>query len=96
MNKQNQKPRPRRFPRPREYCAAVERRMKNIRPLLLKYDAQRKSQDVSGSMDDAIRIAALIERFALLARRADAETAVDLAGRIELLLELLQVELDAN
>jgi hypothetical protein len=49
----------------------------------------------SGKMDDAIKLADLVELLARHGRLADAADAFQIAGQVELLLDQLRAEIDA-
>lgn len=87
-------PRPVKAPSPREFLRAAESCANRIRKQLRDYES-RGLVSRSGKTDDAVNLAELIEHVARLGRAETAANAIDLAERIELLIEQLRAEIDA-
>ncbi len=78
----------------REFLGATEksanRTRKYLREILSRMPAERL-----GTMDDAVKLAELIERLAQKGQTLSAEEAFDLAEVLETLIEQLRAEVDA-
>lgn len=78
----------------RETLRAVETSANRTRKLLRDIESWSGATR-SGNMDDVLKLADMVERLARHGQRLDAEEAIDLAERLELLLEVLGAEVDA-
>ena len=78
----------------REFLGATEtsanRTRKYIRDIKSRMPAERL-----GTMDDAVKLAELIERLAHRGQKLPAEEAFDLADMLDFLIEQLRAEVDA-
>ena len=82
-------------PRPREFFRAVEEGAIRIRKLLVSERTQRRASGTSGSMDDAVALAILIEQVARYGQTLAVAEAMDLAERLEPLFDQLRAEVDS-
>lgn len=80
--------------RPCEFFRVVEDGAIRIRKLLSSEMARRRASGTSGSMDDAVALATLIEELGRYGRTLAAAEAMDLAEKLELLFDQLQAEVD--
>jgi hypothetical protein len=87
--------RPRSSPEPRQIFREAERLAIEMRTLLGRCKSDRKNSGISGSMDNAVSLARLVEKLARIGRNLPAAEAVELAGRIETFVEMLRAEIDA-
>lgn len=77
----------------REKFRAIENRVVAIRKTLSAF--HQKGPVGRGVINDAVQLAETIERLCSLGQRAAAEDAFEIAERVEILISLLEVELDA-
>lgn len=82
-------------PRPREFLSAAEDRAVEIRKLLHLAHQRQLGEDNPESMGDALALADLIETLARYGQNVSAEEAVEIAGRVELLIDLLLTEINS-
>lgn len=82
-------------PRPRELFRVVEDGAIRIRKLLVSERTRRRAVGTSGSMDDAVALAMLIEDLARYGRTLAAAEAMGLAEKLELLFDQLRAEVDS-
>ena len=81
-------------PRPREFLRLVEDQANRIRKLLQAMRPVKSTSGSSGSTDDAVALAELVERLAHWGQGIAAVDAIDLAERVELLIDMLGAEVD--
>jgi len=81
--------------KPSEFFRAVEDSAIRIRKLLRSERARRRVSGTSGSMDDAVALATLIETLARHGRTLVAAEAMDLAERLEPMFDHLRAEVDS-
>ncbi len=79
---------------PSEFLRASESRAVEVRKLLKKFQ-QRKGDQLGGIMDDALQLAETIEHLARYGQGCDAEQAVEITFRVEILISLLDAEIDS-
>lgn len=84
--------RPDRSWKPREFLRNAEARSVAVRRQLRQW--KRRFPDQSGSMDDAVALALLIEQLARKGRTATAAQATDIAEKVDLMIDLLGTEID--
>ena len=80
--------------RQREILSATETSANRTRKYLLEI-ASKMPGEGSGTIDDAVKLAELIEKLAHLGQTLAAADALDIGERVEQLLELLCAEIDA-
>lgn len=80
---------------PREFFRACESGAIRIRKLLRSARMRRRRLGTSGLIDDAVALAELIERLAEFGQSLAAADAMDLAERLEHLLDQLRAEVDS-
>ncbi len=83
------------FSRPSEFLRSVETRAIRIRKLLASSNEARKAQRTSGSMDDAVQLADLIERLSRYGQTIAAADAIAVADYVDLLVDILKAKVDA-
>jgi hypothetical protein len=74
-----------------EYFRIAEKRAVGIRKSLRRLQPEGSAW---GVMDNALKIADTIESLAHWGQKVDAEEAAEVAGSIEILIDMLQAELD--
>ena len=79
--------------RTRDELQAVEDRVVGIRKQL--NCIQRQGSKDGRDTDDALRLAEAIEKLAVLGQKCNAEAALDVALRVEILISLLETEIDS-
>lgn len=82
-------------PKPSEFFRACESSAIRIRKLLRSGKDQRRVSATSGSMDDAVALAILIEQVARYGQTLAVAEAMDLAERLEPLFDQLRAEVDS-
>ena len=87
--------RPRGFPEPRELFRAAECSAIEIRRLLRRLKSHRKGSGLSGSTDNAGNLARLAIRLARRGHNLPVAEAIELAGQVEIVNDLLRIEIDA-
>jgi hypothetical protein len=87
--------RPRDFPEPRKLFRAAQCSAIEIRRLLQRLASRKKGSGLSGSTDNADKLARLVINLTGRGRKLPAAEAIELAGQVELMLDLLWVEIDA-
>jgi len=88
-------PRPGPIRTPRDFLKHAEDYAVRIRKLLADIRPSSRGSESRPSRDDAFAIASLIEELSSKGKRADAAEAVDIADRVELLIDALWAEIDA-
>lgn len=83
------------LPKPRELFRLVEHKATEIRKMLRAQGRRSRGREASGSMDDAVRLAELVIRLARYGRRLPAAEAIDLAWRVDSVVDMLCAEADA-
>ena len=78
----------------RGFLRSLEQAANRIRKLLRDHKSRSRASR-SRSIDNAVKLAELVERLAHHGQSLAAADAIDLADRLELLLEMLRAELDA-
>ena len=79
---------------PSEILRSAESSAVRIRKLVGAVRARREAAGSSGAMDDAQRLAELIERLAAYGQKVRAADAIQIADYVERLLDMLVGELD--
>ena len=78
----------------REFLGATEKSANRTRKYLRDIESRMPAERL-GTMDDAVKLAELIERLAQNGQTLPVEEAFDIAEMLELLLEQLRAEIDA-
>ena len=84
--------RPDRSWKPRELLRNAEALSATVRKQLRQW--KRRFPDQSGSIDDAVALALLIEQLARKGRTATAAQATDIADKVDQLIDLIGTEID--
>lgn len=83
------------YPKPSEFFRVAECSAIEIRKLLKSQGTQQGACVTSGSTDDAVGLAELIEELSRHGQTLPAAEAIDLVGRLERLFGQLQAEVDS-